>query len=163
MRCLLPVLLLTMSCASMVANTQEKIHVESTPPGADARLLCAKGAVYHGVTPTDLTINRGDGACTLKDVMRCLSSLRSMLLVAAFSCVTGKPDVAAVCAGPNIGAPLTAATFATMGNVGECASTVSKQAPLRVSRRSLRRWPAGTSLRGSRHAAARETPRRRFR
>ncbi len=62
---LLPALLLTVSCASVLNGRSEIISVDSAPQGAEATLSCGVSRVGSVVTPAKFTIARNAGDCTL--------------------------------------------------------------------------------------------------
>jgi hypothetical protein len=53
------------SCATSTTGIRETITVNSSPAGADARLLCGGQTAGFGVTPTTITIRRNAGDCLL--------------------------------------------------------------------------------------------------
>ena len=54
------------SCATATGGTKEAIVVNSSPAGADAKLVCDGQPSGYGVTPTTITIRRNAGDCVLK-------------------------------------------------------------------------------------------------
>ena len=65
MKSLLPLLLLTISCASALTSRQETISVDSNPAAASATLFCGLTRVGDAVTPAKFTIARNAGDCTV--------------------------------------------------------------------------------------------------
>ena len=65
MKSLLPLLLLTISCASALTGKHETITVDSNPPAANATLFCGLTRVGDAVTPAKFTIARNAGDCTV--------------------------------------------------------------------------------------------------
>jgi hypothetical protein len=64
--CVLPALLLSVSCASALTGVTEKISVDSTPQGAEVALVCGVNRVGDAVTPAEFTIARNAGDCVVQ-------------------------------------------------------------------------------------------------
>lgn len=62
---LLPLLLLLVSCATMVNETTQDISVGSEPEGAVVTVECGNAPLYGGETPVVLTLERKATPCAL--------------------------------------------------------------------------------------------------
>lgn len=54
------------SCATAISGARENISVTSSPPGADALVVCDGQRAGSGVTPTTISIRRKSGNCLVK-------------------------------------------------------------------------------------------------
>lgn len=54
------------SCATALTGTRETIAINSSPPGADALVVCDGQRAGSGVTPTTISIRRKSGNCLVK-------------------------------------------------------------------------------------------------
>jgi hypothetical protein len=54
------------SCATAISGTHENVAINSSPPGADALVVCDGQRAGSGVTPTTISIRRKSGNCLVK-------------------------------------------------------------------------------------------------
>jgi hypothetical protein len=59
-------LLPLVSCATVTTGTTEGIAIGSSPPGANATMVCNGKPAGSGVTPTTITIHRNAGDCNVR-------------------------------------------------------------------------------------------------